>query len=278
MRGLYFASYAIMATVSLLIVALAQYNRKKNEGTPYNITVLKALGAIAIAMWLGSGIGVLAYKFHGEDPAWGSSHFVSNNTILFAGVVGTLFVAFFLWQMIKLSREFDQHKKTLSNLEGRQSLTDSWNLRILRENLKLEIMRAQQTGTELFLLIFQIDDLHKVNKTYGDQISHEVSRTLISRIFTSELPSIGIYRFEGERFALILPGSDMDFAEQNAINFTKVLTEEPYYVEGQEPITLSVKYGIASYSDTVNLASLMIDDAVADLESSKTKKVEITPP
>jgi len=235
------------------------------------VTVLKALAAIAIAMWVGSGIGILAYKFHGQDTAWGTNQVISDNIILFAAAVGTLFVAFFLWQMIKLSREFDQTQKALSDMAIHESLTDSWNRRILRENIKLEIMRAQQTGAELSLLMFEIDDFHKVNKTYGDQVSDGVLRKLVARIFTSALPSSAVYRFEGEKIALILPGANTDFAEKNAINLAETLSDEPYFVGGQGPITISVSIGVTSYSDTVNLASLMITAAATALEESKAK-------
>ena len=50
MHALYFLGYAVMATIAGLIVAQAQYSRKKTEGTPVNFGILKAIGIVALFM------------------------------------------------------------------------------------------------------------------------------------------------------------------------------------------------------------------------------------
>lgn len=61
MHALYFIGYAVMATIAGLIVAQAQYSRKKTEGTPINFNILKAIGAVALFMWTAAGLTQVAY-------------------------------------------------------------------------------------------------------------------------------------------------------------------------------------------------------------------------
>lgn len=61
MHALYFLGYAVMATIAGLVIAQAQYSRKKQEGTPVNFGILKAVGALSIFMWLAAGVTSVAY-------------------------------------------------------------------------------------------------------------------------------------------------------------------------------------------------------------------------
>lgn len=62
MHALYFVGYAFMATFAVMIIAQAQYSRKKTEGTPINFGIMKALGSIAFFMWTAAGVTTVAYS------------------------------------------------------------------------------------------------------------------------------------------------------------------------------------------------------------------------
>lgn len=62
MHALYFIGYAVMATVAGLIIAQAQYSRKKTEGTPMSLGILKAVGMVAVFMWTAAGVTTVAYS------------------------------------------------------------------------------------------------------------------------------------------------------------------------------------------------------------------------
>mgnify|MGYP000188452498 CR=1 FL=1 len=61
MHALYFLGYAFMATTAAIIIAQAQYSRKKNEGTPINLGFFKAAAAVAMFMWTAAGVTTVAY-------------------------------------------------------------------------------------------------------------------------------------------------------------------------------------------------------------------------
>ena len=62
MHALYFLGYAGMATVAGLVIAQAQYSRKKNEGIPMNLGFLKAASMVAVFMWAAAGVTTVAYS------------------------------------------------------------------------------------------------------------------------------------------------------------------------------------------------------------------------
>ena len=62
MHALYFLAYAVMATAAGLVIAQAQYSRKKTEGTPMNFGILKAVAALSLFMWAAAGVTTVAYS------------------------------------------------------------------------------------------------------------------------------------------------------------------------------------------------------------------------
>jgi len=69
MHSLYFLSYAIFATIVGLIALSAQYSRYKNEGVPFNATVLKVIGAFSLSMWTGAALTEYAYAASASAPS-----------------------------------------------------------------------------------------------------------------------------------------------------------------------------------------------------------------
>jgi len=61
MHALYFVAYATMASVAGLVIAQAQFSRRKREGTPVNFGFLKAASLIAVVMWTAAGLTSVAY-------------------------------------------------------------------------------------------------------------------------------------------------------------------------------------------------------------------------
>ncbi len=63
-HSLYFLSYAVLATIVGIVAIFAQYTRYKNEGTPFNTTLLRVIGAFAMSMWTGVAVTEYVYAVH----------------------------------------------------------------------------------------------------------------------------------------------------------------------------------------------------------------------
>lgn len=63
-HSLYFLSYAVLATIVGIVALSAQYTRYKNEGTPFNATLLRLIGGFAMSMWAGVAVTEYVYAVH----------------------------------------------------------------------------------------------------------------------------------------------------------------------------------------------------------------------
>lgn len=259
MKSLYFVGYALMASVGALIIGWAQYSRKKSEGTPLNLNVLKAVAGIAVAMWIGAGISAYAYN----------TGTTSDTVFMVGSLVGAVFVAFFSWQMMQVSAELDRNRKELKDLATRDALTHSWNRRIFQENFDTEIARAKKSGQALSLMMFDIDDFHDVNETYGYKIGDGILRELVRRIFVAIRQNDSVYRYGGEEIALILPGMDIESAERMAHSLTQSITEQPYDIGGKGPISIVVSIGVTTLNEASDNDEQLVANAIQGLNHAQ---------
>lgn len=58
---LYPMFYAMTALVSTCVVGFAMHTRHKRDGIPVNWGLLKALSAVTVAMWSGTGVIAAMY-------------------------------------------------------------------------------------------------------------------------------------------------------------------------------------------------------------------------
>ena len=262
MAAMYFVSYALIATLGGLIAGWAMYARKKSEGAPVNLTVLKAISALAIALWIGAGVTTFAVESDSQTL---------DTYVLVGSVIGALGVAAFAWQMVQVVHQMEADRKALRDLAQRDALTNSWNRRLFQENLDTEIERVKKSGQALTLVMFDIDDFHDVNEQYGYRIGDGILRELVHRIAVHVGSALNIYRYGGEEIALILPGVTASQAEAMADELTGAITKEPYDVGDKGPISIAVSIGVAPYEPNIHDEEELIGNALAALKISKAE-------
>jgi diguanylate cyclase (GGDEF)-like protein len=85
-------------------------------------------------------------------------------------------------------------------------LTQVYNRRYLQERLRTEYAFAVRHGTELSLLILDIDHFKKVNDTYGHQAGDEVLKAVGDVLMRMLRAEDVVARYGGEEFSLIARG------------------------------------------------------------------------
>jgi len=137
------------------------------------------------------------------------------------------------------------------------SLTGLYNYRYFRERLQTEFLRAQRERADLSLLVLDIDFFKKVNDTYGHQFGDDVLRGLSRAL--KDIVRLGddIFRIGGEEFAILLPHSGRELADEVAERIR--LSVKHHFNDFQDRLPeLTVSIGIGTYpADTRNLEELL---------------------
>jgi diguanylate cyclase (GGDEF)-like protein len=120
-------------------------------------------------------------------------------------------------------------------------LTGLSNYRRLVDALEGEIQRSRRTGRPFSLLLFDLDGLKKINDNYGHLTgSSALCRVAnVLRVHSRAIDTAA--RYGGDEFALILPETGLNPAQEVARRIRELVAKDP----GLPP--LSVSAGVAAY-------------------------------
>lgn len=135
------------------------------------------------------------------------------------------------------------HEDELTGLPNRR--------RFLAEAERL-ISLATRHGSELSLIIFDLDHFKEVNDKYGhvigDQVLREVAIRLMAKMRAEDMPC----RWGGEEFVVLLPITDLAMAEPLAERLREAFDTAPIEVNGLS-LSLTISGGVAQKRDDESL-------------------------
>jgi diguanylate cyclase (GGDEF)-like protein len=126
-----------------------------------------------------------------------------------------------MWQ----SRINSSLRDDLTRLSRLDALTGSLNRRGLAEVHDTELARAARDGQPLGLLMLDLDGFKAVNDTLGHAAGDELLAWTSSAIEGVIRPGDASARLGGDEFAIVLPGADLDLAEDVASRIRHALAE-----------------------------------------------------
>lgn len=137
----------------------------------------------------------------------------------------------------------------VTRLKVTDPLTRTYNRSKALETIKLEVQRAQQNMFGLGLLLFNMDDLNRINGIHGlktgDRILREVSRLTERHIGVSDT----FARWSGDEFMIILPLDSMQQAQTFAGKLCREV--ENHVFSDKIKVTISVGVTLLGVEDTV---------------------------
>ena len=168
-------------------------------------------------------------------------------------------------------------RDSLKEQSVKDPLTGLFNRRYIETSVEREIFRAERNGECISLLMFDVDHFKQFNDTYGhdtgDTVLKMISREISQHGRKSDIPC----RLGGEEFLLILPGANIEIAQQRASKILDAVNSLSVTVGTKTVDSLSVSCGIAVYPQNgKQLDELFIAADQALYASKKSGRNRIT--
>jgi diguanylate cyclase (GGDEF)-like protein len=131
----------------------------------------------------------------------------------------------------------------------RDPLTGLLNRRFFDEAVEAALANARRSGTELSLIVLDLDRFSAVNNAYGHVVGDTVLRRVARAITGAVRDGDIVVRYGGEEFVVVAPGTDSDGAVSVAERI-----REAVGASGAEPVDgrlvpLTISAGVASLVD-----------------------------
>ena len=171
------------------------------------------------------------------------------------------------------SMEVNQLKEDLEDMRH-EAMTDGLtgipNRKLFDTELRRAAMEAMETGTELCLLMLDIDHFKKFNDTHGHQVGDQVLKLMAATISSCIKGQDTAARYGGEEFSIILPSTALKDAGvvaeeiRQRVGNKKVMNKMTGESLGK--ITISIGAGKFEYGEPL---SQLINRADAALYTAK---------
>jgi len=148
-------------------------------------------------------------------------------------------------------------------------LTGLHNRRYFNERLVDEVDRSRRYGSEISLLLCDIDRFKNVNDTYGHLAGDKVLR-LIGRIFRNKLRKTDIIaRYGGEEFAIVLLNTGKKKAFEIADELRLAVAES--VLPGDEKVGVTISIGISNFDRDARTFNGLVGSADKALYHAKSQ-------
>jgi diguanylate cyclase len=160
----------------------------------------------------------------------------------------------------------EEANRQLDAMSHTDGLTGLRNRRMFDEELERQIKAAARNHTTLSLAMLDIDHFKKLNDAYGHQVGDDFLRLIAAEISAEvKRPMDSACRYGGEEFALILPDTPLEGAQQIA-ECIRSAVESLHHRVGDERVPVTISIGTVTLSpgpdDTSENLILLADKAL----------------
>ncbi len=185
-------------------------------------------------------------------------------------VLGGLLIIFFWRQTERVGLRIEQDETVLKQLAARDALTGLYNRRVFQQLLENELFRSDRFEHPVSVLMVDIDHFKQVNDRYGHQAGDLVLMEISNRLKKSVRNVDHVCRYGGEEFVIVLPETELEYAQAIAAKIRKVISALGYDIEQDRLIPVTISIGIATYPGDADSDTLLI--AAADSALYKAKE------
>lgn len=168
------------------------------------------------------------------------------------------------------------HKQQLLELEKQKSLsriddlTQTFNRRFFQQQLHMEIEIANETHTNVGLILIDIDNFRLINDNFGHDYGDSVLIATANLLKAVADPSYYICRYGGDEFAIIIPDIDITALNTFSTDFKQLLSKNhPNYIRSPFAKSATLSMGLSTYPYMANDISSLIKQADVALYHAK---------
>ncbi len=150
----------------------------------------------------------------------------------------------------------------------RDGLTGLFNHTTFQRELRNLVRRSNVDGTNLSLVMSDVDCFKSFNDDYGHQAGDDVLREL-AQLWKAVMPGSAVLaRYGGEEFIAALPGADEDQAAELAEILRSTIEQHPFLSHGRE-MRVTASFGVAEFAGGTQSTDDLVRIADQCLYSSK---------
>jgi diguanylate cyclase (GGDEF)-like protein len=149
--------------------------------------------------------------------------------------------------MQAITEDLEAANLELANLAERDSLTGLFNRRVFESLLQAELERSIRYDRQFSLIMCDADYFKNLNDVYGHQAGDFVLQSLAAAIQKQARKADSVCRYGGEEFAILLPETGAETAEQFAERIRSDIEALALSFDAVPLPTLTMSFGIASF-------------------------------
>jgi diguanylate cyclase (GGDEF)-like protein len=176
-----------------------------------------------------------------------------------------------------VSLENLRQRDELRTMAAIDDLTKVYNRRYFFDQLDREIAAANRYGTPVSVLVFDLDDLKKLNDSFGHSLGDEALRSLAQRLVRYSRASDVVARMGGDEFAVILPRTDSDGAAEIAGRLQSCVESDVLTAEQGRELRLAVSCGRASFPEDADDVGVLLRKADGQMYAAKAARARKHP-
>ena len=138
---------------------------------------------------------------------------------------------------------------SLRDLVIRDDTADCYNRRYLDHSLEDEVERARRFGGRLALIFLDMDNLKDVNTNHGHAAGSRVLYEASLRIGASVRSIDRLFRYGGDEFVVLLPGTGLNGARAVAERVRRELAARPFELTSGAIASLTASAGVAAWPE-----------------------------
>lgn len=159
--------------------------------------------------------------------------------------------------------------ESLRELVIRDDTADCFNRRHLEQSLEDEVERVRRFGGEFSIIFIDMDNLKDVNTRHGHAAGSRVLYEASVRITRSIRSIDRLFRYGGDEFVVLLPGTGLDGGREVGERIRCELAESGFDVAPGARVVLTASFGVAAWPVHGTTGRQVIERADAAMRTVK---------